>query len=103
MTVQDLDAAHRSLACVLVWAVALSLAGCGRSEKKASTAAEAAPPKPPVAVLETEKGVIEIELMPSVASKTVENFRLLAERGYYNGLTFHRIVKGFMIQGGDPQ
>ena len=53
--------------------------------------------------METEKGVIEIEFLPTDAPKTVENFRLLAERGYYNGITFHRIVKGFMLQGGDPK
>jgi cyclophilin family peptidyl-prolyl cis-trans isomerase len=55
------------------------------------------------AVIETDKGSIEIELLETEAAKAVENFRLLAERGYYNGLTFHRIVKGFMIQGGDPK
>ena len=54
------------------------------------------------AVIETTKGAIEIEFFPSDAPKAVENFRLLAEHGYYDGLTFHRIVKGFMIQGGDP-
>lgn len=54
------------------------------------------------AVLETDKGNIEIEFFPADAPKAVENFRLLAEHGYYNGLTFHRIIKGFMLQGGDP-
>jgi cyclophilin family peptidyl-prolyl cis-trans isomerase len=54
------------------------------------------------AVIETEKGTIELELLEMDQPKAVENFRLLAERGFYNGLTFHRIVKGFMIQGGDP-
>jgi cyclophilin family peptidyl-prolyl cis-trans isomerase len=53
-------------------------------------------------VIETDKGPIEIEFFATEAPKAVENFRLLAEHGYYNGLTFHRIVKGFMIQGGDP-
>lgn len=82
----------------------LVFAGCGKKEPAASTSATAeASSKPLFAVLETEKGNIEIELMPGAAPKTVENFRLLAERGYYNGLTFHRIVKGFMIQGGDPR
>ena len=55
------------------------------------------------AVLETDKGAIEIEFLPAAAPKAVENFRLLAEHGYYNGLKFHRIVKGFMLQGGDPE
>jgi cyclophilin family peptidyl-prolyl cis-trans isomerase len=53
-------------------------------------------------VIETEKGPITIEFFAADAPKAVENFRLLAEHGYYDGLTFHRIVKGFMIQGGDP-
>ena len=52
--------------------------------------------------IETDRGAIEIEFNPADAPKAVENFRLLAEHGYYDGLTFHRIVKGFMIQGGDP-
>jgi cyclophilin family peptidyl-prolyl cis-trans isomerase len=54
------------------------------------------------AVIETDKGAIEMQFFPGDAPKAVENFRLLAEHGYYDGLTFHRIVKGFMIQGGDP-
>jgi cyclophilin family peptidyl-prolyl cis-trans isomerase len=54
------------------------------------------------AVLETDKGQIEVELLAADSPRAVENFRLLAERGYYNGVVFHRIVKGFMIQGGDP-
>ena len=54
------------------------------------------------AVIETDKGTIEIEFLPADAPKATENFRLLAEHGYYDGLTFHRIVKHFMIQGGDP-
>jgi cyclophilin family peptidyl-prolyl cis-trans isomerase len=53
-------------------------------------------------VIETDKGPIEIEFFAADAPKAVENFRLLAEHGYYDSLTFHRIVKGFMIQGGDP-
>ena len=53
-------------------------------------------------VIDTDKGAIEIEFLSADAPKAVENFRLLAEHGYYDGLTFHRIVKGFMIQGGDP-
>ena len=53
-------------------------------------------------VLETNQGAIEIKLMPEVAPKACENFTKLAEKGYYNGLIFHRVIKGFMIQGGDP-
>ena len=53
-------------------------------------------------VLETTQGIIEIELMPEVAPKASENFTELVSRGYYDGVIFHRIIKGFMIQGGDP-
>jgi peptidylprolyl isomerase len=55
-----------------------------------------------IVVLETNQGYIEIRLMPEVAPKACENFTRLAEKGYYNGIIFHRVIKGFMIQGGDP-
>ncbi len=55
-----------------------------------------------IAVLETSQGIIEIRLMPEVAPKACENFTKLVEKGYYNGLIFHRVIKNFMIQGGDP-
>lgn len=48
-------------------------------------------------------GVIQLELYPDIAPITVENFVSLANKGFYDGLTFHRIVSGFMIQGGDPK
>ncbi len=53
-------------------------------------------------VLETNQGNIEIKLMPDVAPKACENFTKLVEQGYYNGVVFHRVIKGFMVQGGDP-
>ena len=60
--------------------------------------------KNPIATMEVENfGTIKIELYPDRAPQTVENFIALANRGFYDGLTFHRIVKDFMIQGGDPQ
>lgn len=62
-------------------------------------------PKPvhhPIAVIETDRGVIKILLYPEEAPKTVENFMTLAKKGFYNGLTFHRVEPGFVIQGGDP-
>jgi cyclophilin family peptidyl-prolyl cis-trans isomerase len=55
-----------------------------------------------VAVIETDFGTIKFELLEDESPATVENFRLLAERGFYDGLIFHRIINGFMIQGGDP-
>ncbi len=89
----------RSLSLLLI----LALSAC---------AAEPGNPKVPAGakssgglhgVIETELGEIVIEFLPGDAPTAVENFRLLAEHGYYDGLTFHRIVKGFMIQGGDPE
>ena len=56
----------------------------------------------PVAVVETTQGTIEIELRPDLAPKAVENFVTHSKNGYYDGLIFHRIIKNFMIQGGDP-
>jgi len=55
-----------------------------------------------VAVLKTNIGTIEIKLFPEIAPKAVENFTTHIKNGYYNGLIFHRVIKGFMIQGGDP-
>ena len=52
--------------------------------------------------METSMGTMKLKLYPKVAPKTVENFVTLASRNYYNGITFHRVIEGFMIQGGDP-
>jgi cyclophilin family peptidyl-prolyl cis-trans isomerase len=54
------------------------------------------------AILHTEKGDIQIELFAAQAPVTVNNFVFLAREGYYNGTTFHRVIGGFMAQGGDP-
>ncbi|NKQ40338.1 MAG: peptidylprolyl isomerase [Sulfurovum sp.] len=53
-------------------------------------------------VLETNRGNIEIKMRADVAPKAVENFMTHAKKGYYDGIIFHRVIKGFMIQGGDP-
>jgi peptidyl-prolyl cis-trans isomerase B (cyclophilin B) len=55
-----------------------------------------------VAVIETDFGKIVFELLPDVAPKHVANFKKLASSGFYNGTAFHRVIPGFMIQGGDP-
>ena len=54
------------------------------------------------AVIQTNHGIIRFELLEDAAPKTTENFITLAEKGYYDGVVFHRVIKGFMIQGGDP-
>ncbi|MGA2684028.1 MAG: peptidylprolyl isomerase [Verrucomicrobiota bacterium] len=55
-----------------------------------------------LAQITTTEGEIVIEFWPDVAPKTVDNFKTLAQKGFYDGTCFHRIIKGFMIQGGDP-
>ena len=55
-----------------------------------------------VARISTTEGEMVLEFWPDVAPKTVENFKTLAQKGFYDGTCFHRIIKGFMIQGGDP-
>ncbi|MBU6400472.1 MAG: peptidylprolyl isomerase [Verrucomicrobia bacterium] len=55
-----------------------------------------------VAVIKTSDGSMVVEFWPDVAPKTVENFKKLARSGFYDGTCFHRIIKGFMVQGGDP-
>ena len=87
---------------ILVTLFALLMGGCSKNESGT--------PKPTsphqqnrTAVIETGVGAIKFELLEDEAPKTAENFRLLAERGYYNGTIFHRVISGFMIQGGDPK
>ena len=76
---------------ILISSGALFITGCGGGNSTNR-----------VAVIETDLGTIKIELLYDEAPQTAENFRLLAERGYYNGTIFHRVISGFMIQGGDP-
>ncbi|GAB4164972.1 MAG: hypothetical protein Fur0032_01360 [Terrimicrobiaceae bacterium] len=61
-----------------------------------------AAPADEVAVIETTKGKMVVEFWPDVAPKTVENFKKLAGEKFYDGTAFHRIIRGFMAQGGDP-
>ncbi len=56
----------------------------------------------PIVTFETTAGVIKAELYPDIAPNTVNNFISLVSKGFYDGLIFHRVIKGFMIQGGDP-
>ncbi len=77
-------------------AVALAIASVNAEEKKPMNSAKE------VAVIKTSEGEMVAEFWPEVAPNTVENFKKLARSGFYDGTAFHRIVKGFMIQGGDP-
>ncbi len=92
----------RPLAGLLLAAAVLFGSGCGpQVNPKVPPGAKSSGGN--TAVLVTDQGEIEIALLPKDAPKAAENFRLLAEHGYYDNLTFHRIVKDFMIQGGDPR
>lgn len=93
---------HRRLhAGALVVLFAFLLTGCGQKQEEGS--APRAPNQPNrYAVIETDLGTIKFELFENEVPRTAENFRQLADRGYYNGTIFHRAVSGFMIQGGDP-
>jgi cyclophilin family peptidyl-prolyl cis-trans isomerase len=92
----------RSIRVLLLGVLGLSIAGCGPASGNSKVPAGAKSSGGRHAVIETDQGAIEMEFFATDAPVAVENFRLLAEHGYYDGLTFHRIVKGFMIQGGDP-
>lgn len=77
------------------------LAGCaqGQSGEKKESMVEKNRPR---VIMETDMGKIVLELFPDVAPNHVKNFLDLANKGFYDGLTFHRVIKGFVIQGGDP-
>jgi peptidyl-prolyl cis-trans isomerase B (cyclophilin B) len=89
------------LCCVLGLAfVAAPVRSEDKKEEKKDTAAMSEPKE--VAVIKTSEGEMVAEFWPDVAPKTVENFKKLAKSGFYDGTAFHRVIKGFMIQGGDP-
>ena len=103
----------KNVTVVMLTALAL-LAGCNSKEAKETvsthTPAQTASTvnksvvndAMTMVVLETNQGNIELKLFPKVAPLAVENFVTHAQNGYYNGLIFHRVIKNFMIQGGDP-
>ena len=71
-------------------------------QPKAEAKETAKPATKEVAVIKTSEGEMVLELYPDVAPNHVENFKKLAKKGFYDGTAFHRVIKGFMIQGGDP-
>src|SRR5262245_15558356 len=96
--------------CALAMGLASVIAGADEqkkdeakpAEKKAEAKEEKASGEKEVAVIKTSEGEMVAEFWPDVAPKTVENFKTLAKKGFYDGTCFHRVIKGFMIQGGDP-
>ena len=90
-------------AAMAVAIFAVLLIACSQKQEEAGGPKNVTPQQPNrTAVIETDLGTIKFELLENEAPKTAENFRLLAERGFYNGTIFHRVISGFMIQGGDP-
>ena len=89
----------------------LMLTGCGasgtptqeKSAEKPAAVEQTASGKNPIAVFETSKGTFKVELNADKAPQTVKNFSDLSKKGFYDGLIFHRVIDGFMIQGGDPK
>ncbi len=90
---------HRGLMVSLLAAVFLF---CSTSARAQDPQKEFVMPSNPVLIIETNQGNIEVALKPDVAPKACENIIRLAEKGYYDGIIFHRVIKKFMIQGGDP-
>ena len=97
----------KKLICMLLSAALLLtvLAGCGKKETTppAVSGETETGEKPTVIITVKDYGQMEVELDPSAAPITVNNFLKLVKAGFYDGLTFHRIIEGFMIQGGDPE
>jgi len=89
-----------SMKLSILFAMLLTAAVLSAEEKKQKEAPMSSSNE--VAVIKTNEGDMVVQFWADAAPKTIENFKKLARQGFYNGTTFHRIVKGFMIQGGDP-
>lgn len=108
---------YLSLFLMTILMGSLLLTGCGNAKTNTEKTGEATPKTEnnntdstkennnlPIATIDIEGyGTMEVELYPEIAPNTVNNFISLANKGFYNNLKFHRIIKGFMIQGGDPK
>ena len=83
-------------------AIIFTFAGCGKDSADTQGSSDEYTVIHTAEITVKDKGTIKLELYGNLAPKTVKNFKELADSGFYNGLTFHRIISGFMIQGGDP-
>ena len=92
---------RRFIAICLALVCCFVLSACGEKGKAAGAPAKISV-KPAVAVFDTNMGSFEVELATKDAPNTCANFIALAKKGFYNNVTFHRVIDGFMIQGGDP-
>lgn len=100
----------RAVGILMAAVLAFTAAGCGKTEKENADGydtsrilqAELPTDGEEIAVITTSKGVVKMRFYPDEAPKAVENFKTLAKDGYYDGLLFHRVIDGFMVQTGDP-
>ncbi|HXR08634.1 MAG TPA: peptidylprolyl isomerase, partial [Candidatus Acidoferrum sp.] len=88
--------------CLIFLSGIVLLAGCGQNNPPTTTETKPSAPEKEVAVISTTEGDMVIEFWTDAATNTVANFKKLAKAGFYDGTCFHRVIKGFMIQGGDP-
>lgn len=93
----------RLICTLLMLVLVLCLCACGADKAPTYTYTDPGQKLRHAEITIRDYGTIKVELDEGVAPITVENFVELAKKGFYNGLTFHRIIDGFMIQGGDPQ
>jgi peptidyl-prolyl cis-trans isomerase B (cyclophilin B) len=89
----------KALICCLIASI---LAAAGVAQEKKETSPMPTSTSNEVAVIKTSEGEMVVQFWTDAAPKTIENFKKLARQGFYDGTIFHRIIKGFMIQGGDP-
>jgi len=87
---------------VIVFMATLLFAGCGGKKADDEAKKEIPQTTDEVAVIQTRMGEIVLEFFPDVAPQHVNNFKKLARAGFYDGITFHRVIPGYIIQGGDP-
>ena len=82
---------------IILLTICLAIVGCGTKKENKESVMDKE-----IAVISTKFGDIKLEFFDDIAPKHVESFKLHAQNGYYNGTIFHRVIPGFMIQGGDP-
>ena len=82
---------------IILLTICLAIVGCGTKKENKESVMDKE-----IAVISTKFGDIKLEFFDEIAPKHVESFKLHAQNGYYDGTIFHRVIPGFMIQGGDP-
>lgn len=91
------------VATLMMLSFMIALVGCGQSKENGAAEPTPIETDPVATIVVRDYGTITLELYPKLAPNTVNNFITLANEGFYDGLIFHRVIGGFMIQGGDPE